>query len=152
MTSSIKPHVQKHYHAAREEPSHGHRYHAQKFGEDRTFSSEDMITDRKTHTHTHTHTRTRARGHTHTQTDRHSNRKTPLPHRGRSNKHGSVATLTYSKCACAKMCDSGGGHLSGALAVSRLICPTVWHLHPGTCAPRIPALPSKPWRTSSFWT
>jgi len=29
-----------------------------KFGEDRTYSSKDMIADRQTHTHTHTHTQT----------------------------------------------------------------------------------------------
>ena len=58
MTSSIKPHVQKHHHAAIEEPSHGHRYRALIIGEVRTFSSEDMIADRKTHTDTHIHRQT----------------------------------------------------------------------------------------------
>jgi len=46
---------------------------AQKIGEDRTCSSEDMIADRQTHTHTDR------------QTDMHAHHNTPLPYRGRSN-------------------------------------------------------------------
>ena len=44
---------------------------AEKFGEDRTCSSEDMIVDRQTHT----------------QTDRHAHHNASLPYRGRSNNH-----------------------------------------------------------------
>ena len=43
-------------HHARRGPSHGHRQHAQKFGKDRAFGSEDILAD--THTHTHTQRQT----------------------------------------------------------------------------------------------
>ena len=69
------------HYAARGGPSHGHRWHAEKVGEDRTCSSGDMIADRHTH-------RERER-----QTDRHAHHNTPLPYRRRSNENGARKRL-----------------------------------------------------------
>jgi len=75
MTSSIKPEVYNVslYRQRRTEPQVMGNKH-KKFGEDRMYSSEDMIADRHTHTHTNTHI------HTHT-----LDHNTLLPNRERTN-------------------------------------------------------------------
>ena len=57
----------------------------EKFGEDRTCSSEDINADRQTHTHTHTHTH------------RHAHYNTPLPYR--CNKTAVVHGSLYKLCS-----------------------------------------------------
>ena len=53
MTSSTKPEIRHSYHyGVRGETSHGHRYRAEKFGEDRTCSSGDIVADKHTDIHT----------------------------------------------------------------------------------------------------
>ena len=53
-TFTIPYHTITYHYTARGGPSHGHMQHAQKIGEDRTRSSEDMIADRQTHRQTDT--------------------------------------------------------------------------------------------------
>jgi len=66
----------------------------QKFGEDRTCSSEDMIADRQTHRHTQTHTHTY----------RHPHHNAPLHNRGRSRPNNCEKVsqiITHINCSCA---------------------------------------------------
>ena len=79
-TFTIPYHTITYHYTARGGPSHGHMQHAQKIGEDRTRSSEDMIADRQT------------------QTDRHARHNNPLPYRGRSNKYHFLRLAVYTQC------------------------------------------------------